>query len=108
MNKIILWLVCCLAASKAYAQTCQNFLFMQKDKTIEMTIYDKKGAPNGKNVYQVSDVNTSGSVTTAALASELFDKKGKSMAKANSSIQCNGASLLISTARNGMRRVSGS
>lgn len=60
-----------------------------------MTIYNKKGEPNGRQVYLVSDVVTNGGTTTAGLASEMFDKKGKSIAKANSNIKCNGGTMLI-------------
>ncbi|HEY4336027.1 MAG TPA: hypothetical protein VGM89_09020 [Puia sp.] len=85
--------VCALAPARA--QECSKFLFLQKDKNIEMTIYNKKGEPNGRQVYQVSDVTSSGGTTTGKLASEMFDKKGKSMAKANSSVQCNGGVFSI-------------
>jgi len=85
----------CYCVNATYAQECSKFLFLQKDKTIEMTIYNKKGEPNGKQVYQVSDVSTSGATTTGKLASEMFDKKGKSIAKSNSSVQCNGGVFSI-------------
>jgi hypothetical protein len=87
--------VCICTGISAQAQECSRFLFLQKDKTIEMTIYNKKGEPNGKQVYLVSDVTNGGGTTTGKLASELFDKKGKSMAKANSSVQCNGGAFSI-------------
>jgi len=77
------------------AQECSTFLFLQKDKTIEMTIYNKKGEPNGKQVYRVSDVSSSGGTMTGKLVSEMFDKKGKSIGKANSSVQCNGGVFSI-------------
>ncbi|HMH22035.1 MAG TPA: hypothetical protein VK563_09675 [Puia sp.] len=80
---------------QAFSQDCKSYFFLQKNKTIEMTIYNKKGEPNGKMVYLVSDVATAGATTTAALASEMFDKKGKSTAKANSSIRCNGGVMMI-------------
>lgn len=88
-------IACSFIIPAARAQECSHYLLLQKDKTIEMTIYNKKGEPNGKQVYQVSDVATNGGTTTAKLASELFDKKGKSMAKSTSSVQCNGGALLI-------------
>ena len=84
----------CLAAT-AQAQDCSNFLLLQKNKVVEMTTYNKKGEPNGKEVYQVSDVSNSGGTMTAKLNSEMFDKKGKSVAKSNSAIQCNGGVLSI-------------
>jgi len=83
------------ASLQAFSQDCKNYLFLQKNKTIEMTIYNKKGEPNGKQVYLVSDVSSTGGVTTGALASEMFDKKGKSMAKASSTIKCAGGVMMI-------------
>jgi hypothetical protein len=85
----------CVAVVSSHAQDCSKFLFLQKDKTVEMTIYNKKGEPNGRQVYLVSDVSASGGATTGKLASEMFDKKGKSMAKASSSVQCNGGIFSI-------------
>ncbi|HLZ89849.1 MAG TPA: hypothetical protein VKQ52_21495 [Puia sp.] len=87
--------IACFFTLSAQAQDCLHYFFMQKDKTVEMTIYNKKGEPSGRQVYQVSDVASSGGTTTAKLNSEMFDKKGKSIAKSNSSIQCNGGALLI-------------
>jgi len=84
-----------ISASAARAQECNHFLYLQKDKVVEMTIYNKKGEPNGKQVYQVSDVSTSGGTITGKLNSEMFDKKGKSTVKANSSVQCNGGVFFI-------------
>ena len=47
------------------AQDCRQFLLLQKGKTVEMSIYNKKGDLAARKVYQVSDVSTSGAVTTA-------------------------------------------
>lgn len=74
----------------AQAQDCSQFLLLQKDKTVEITIYDKKGQPNGKQVYTVKDVSNSGGTITGTLNSEQFDKNSNSKAKATSTIQCSG------------------
>ena len=97
MGRKLFWMACCLAGIPvvAPAQDCQHFLLLQKNKIIEMTIYDKKGQPNGKQVYTVSDVSEGGGMTTGNLASELFDKKGKSMAKAGGVVRCNGGAMLV-------------
>jgi len=79
----------------ARAQDCSKFLYLQKDKTVETTIYNKKGDPSGKQVYQVSDVSTNAGTMTGKLASEMFDRKGKSVAKGNSSVQCTGGVFSI-------------
>jgi hypothetical protein len=85
----------CVALTTAYSQDCANFLFLQKDKTVEITVYDKKGEPNGRQVYQVSNVATAGGTTTGTINSELFDKKGSSKAKASSTVTCTGGEMRL-------------
>lgn len=77
------------------AQDCSNYYFLQNNKTIEMTIYNKKGDPNGKQVYTISDVANSGGSTTGSFQSELFDKKGKSIVKGAGSVVCKGGVMLV-------------
>ena len=84
-----------LSASTVYAQDCAQYLFLQNGKTIEVSVYNKKGDPNGRNVYSVSNVTTGGGTTSGQLASEIFDKKGKSVGKATSVIKCTGGVMLI-------------
>jgi hypothetical protein len=72
------------------AQDCNQFLMLQKDKTVEISIYDKKGQPNGKQVYSVKDVSSSGGTVTGSINTEQFDKNSNSKAKATSTIQCSG------------------
>lgn len=84
-----------LTGLAAFSQDCQQYFFLQKNKTIEMTIYNKKGEPNGKQVYQVTDVTTAGGATSGAIASEMFDRKGKSIAKSNSAIKCTGGVMML-------------
>jgi hypothetical protein len=79
----------------SHAQDCKNYYFLQKNKTIEMTIYSKKGDPNGKQVYNVLDVTDNSAGATATVNSELFDKKGKSIAKGHSQIVCNKGVMMI-------------
>ena len=55
-----------------------------------MTMYSKKGDPAGKSIYVISDVQNSGAVTTGTINSEIFDKKGKSIAKAMNTVKCTG------------------
>lgn len=85
-------LLCSLAL---HAQDCTGYYFLQNNKTIEMAILNKKGEQNAKQVYSVSNVNSSGSSATADLASEMFDKKGKSMAKGKAKIKCNGGVMMV-------------
>ncbi len=92
MKKTLLsfFLAVLLCGSAVYAQDCAQYLLLQNGKTIEVSNYNKKGDPNGRNVYSVSDVATGGGTTSGKIASEVFDKKGKSLAKSNCVIKCNG------------------
>lgn len=95
MKKITL-LTCSLAIfSFTRAQDCTNYFFLQNNKTVEMTITNKKGSVTGKQVYKISDVKNNGGVVTASLHSELFDKKGKSQAIGNSVVECNGGEMKV-------------
>jgi hypothetical protein len=76
-------------------QDCKNYYFLQNGKTVEMTIYNKMGEANGRQVYTISGVGSSGGMTSGTINSEMFDKKGKSMAKATSVMKCNGGVLMI-------------
>jgi len=84
-----------LIATGAFTQDCKNYFFLQDNKTVEMTIYNKKAEANGKQVYKVSDVKTNGNTTTASLASEMFNKNDKSIAKGNSLVTCTGGVFMI-------------
>ena len=83
----LLFLLSCITA---WSQDCSQYLFLQQNKTIEITIYNKKGEPSGKQVYTVSSVSNSGGVTTATVNSQLFDKKGRATTGATSTIKCTG------------------
>ena len=84
-----------LTGIAACAQDCSQYLFMQQNKTIEMTIYNKKGEPTGKQVYTVSNVANSGGVPTATVNSQMFDKKGRSTTGASSTIKCTGGAFQV-------------
>ena len=94
MKPILLAVFACFCATTAFSQNC-NFYFLQNGKTVEVTMYNKKDAESGKNVYNVSAVNKSGGTTTATLNTEIFDKKGKSVAKATNEVKCQGGVLMV-------------
>lgn len=85
-------LVCSLLT---HAQDCTNYYFLQNNKTIEMSIMNKKGEQSAKQVYTVSNVNNSDGTTTADIESEMFDKKGKSVAKSKQKIKCSGGIMMV-------------
>ena len=77
------------------AQDCKNYYFFQNAKVIEMTITNKKGEPSGKQLYTVTSATNSGSTATAVVNSEMFDKKGKSITKADMNVKCNGGVMMM-------------
>jgi hypothetical protein len=74
----------------ARAQDCSTFLFLQQGKTIEISIYNKKGEPNGKQVYTVSSVSNSGGATTGTLNAQMYDKKERPSTTSSNTIKCTG------------------
>ncbi len=93
--KKILCLALVFTCLKTTAQNSSNYYFMQKNKTVEITITDKKGNPAGKQVYNISNATISGNSASSAVNSEMFDKKGKSVAKATTNVKCNNGVLMM-------------
>lgn len=60
-----------------------------------MTIYNRKGDANGKQIYTVTDVKNGGGSTTGSLQSEMFNKKGKSIAKGAGKVECKDGVMLV-------------
>src|SRR5580658_6373606 len=77
----------------ARSQDCSQYLFLQQGKTIEVTSYNKKGEPNGRNVYTVSNVSNSGGTITGTLSSQMFDKKDRPTNTSTSTVKCTGGAF---------------
>ncbi|HEY4327010.1 MAG TPA: hypothetical protein VGN20_23690 [Mucilaginibacter sp.] len=90
MKKLSLIIACLLVASGLFAQDCSHYLYLQNNKTIEMTGYNKKNEVTSKSVSKISDVKTSGGVTSADAATEMYDKNGKLIGSSNTNYSCNG------------------
>jgi len=71
-----------------FSQDCSNYYYLQNNKTIEMTITNKKGNESGKMTYTISDSKKSGSSASATLHSEFVDAKGKSITKGTNNVKC--------------------
>ncbi len=84
-----------LASMSIFGQDCQSYYFLQNNKNIEMTTYNRKGSEVGKLVYHVTGVQSMGNSLTATVDEEIFDKKGKSTMKATNKIQCDGGMLMM-------------
>jgi hypothetical protein len=94
MKPISLLLLPLLGGNLAFSQNC-NFYYLQDGKTAEITFYTKKGDENGKGVYAVSSASKTGSTTTATVKSEIFNKKGKNIAKGTNNIKCDNGVLMV-------------
>lgn len=95
MKKVLALLFVLNVSIVLYAQDCHNSYYLQNNKTVEMSLYDKKGDITGKLLYTIADVKTSNSLTTATVQSQMFDKKGRTIAKGNSVMKCNGGIMMI-------------
>jgi hypothetical protein len=93
--KIVFILVFLLVVSIVRSQDCSNYYYLQNNKTVETSLFDKKGDITGKVLYSIADVKNSNGSTTATLQSHMFDKKGKTIGKANSIVKCNGGVMMI-------------
>jgi hypothetical protein len=83
------------SGAAAWSQDCSQYLFLQQGKTVEVTIYNKKGEPIGRQVYTVSNVTNSGGVTTGTLNTQSFDKKERPTTTSSSTIKCTGGALQV-------------
>jgi hypothetical protein len=70
------------------AQDCSNYYYLQNNKTIEMSVYNKNGKESGKMIYKISDSKKSGSSATATITSEFVDTKGKTITNATNTVKC--------------------
>ena len=95
MKKIFLILTIFFMGATLLAQDCKNYFYLQNNKTVEMTIYNKKGEANGKQVYKITDVSGTDAALTALVNSEMFDKKGKTISKATGNFRCNSGVMMV-------------
>jgi len=70
------------------SQDCSNYYYLQNNKTIELTITNKKGNESGKMKYTISDVKKSGSSTNATINSEFVNAKGETITKGTNNVRC--------------------
>lgn len=94
MKKLLLSF-CIFLSAYGYSQDCRNYYYLQNNKTTEILIYNNKGDMNGRQVYTVSDYKGSANSASAMVNSEMFDKKGKSIAKAASVMKCENGVMMM-------------
>jgi hypothetical protein len=93
MKLTICSLLLCLAGNLALAQNC-NYYYLQEGKSAEITFYSKKGDESGKSVYNVTSATKSNPVA-AVVKSEVFNKKGKTIAKGTNNVKCDNGVLMV-------------
>jgi hypothetical protein len=94
MKKIIAF-GCFIIPFIGVAQDCGNFYYFQNNKTIEMSIFSRKGNPDGKQVYTISSVQNTGSGITSTVNSESFSSSGKSRSKSVNTMTCNNGVMMM-------------
>jgi len=93
--KKISFLFLIFIAFSAFSQNCGDYYYFQNNKTIEISIANKKGKETGKLVYTISDVTKKGSATVSTIHSEMFDKNGKSTSKGTNNLQCENGIVMM-------------
>jgi len=94
MKKLIVVSLLC-HSFLSHAQDCSGYYFLKEKNIVEVSLYGKKGDDNGKHVYTVTKVTNSGSGANSELTSEIFNKNGKSTAKAVESIECKAGVMML-------------
>ncbi len=104
MKKFVLISAIFLTASRLLAQDCLQYMYMQKNKTIEMTAFNDKKDMTFKSVTKVSDVTTENGVTTANVVSEAYDKNGKLVSSSNVVYKCDGGVMMMDMSFNAQQQ----
>jgi len=94
MKPILLLLLLVLGGNLAFSQNC-NYYYLQNGKTAEITFYTKKGEESGKGVYNVTSASMAGNGGSSTVRSEIFNKKGKSIAKGTNNIKCDNGVFMV-------------
>lgn len=77
------------------AQDCKNFFYLQNNKVVEMSIFNRKGKPDGKCTYTVQEVKKNGSSVISKVKSEIVSEKGKLLATALTNVKCTGGVMMM-------------
>jgi hypothetical protein len=87
MKGIFVFAGLCLSTVVA-AQDSGQFYYLQNNKTVVMTIFNKKDKETGRVTYKMTDVNSAAGVTSSTVNSEMRDEKGKLLSNAVTKMQC--------------------
>lgn len=97
MKKSILSILVSLSCSLPLLSqsNCSKYYPMVEGATFKYTNYGKKGKVDGTAAYKVSKVSTVGENTSATMAMELNDKKGKEIYKTDYNFTCTGNMVTV-------------
>ncbi len=95
MKNLALLFACFLLTTSLLAQDCSQYVYLQKNKTIEMTAFNNKKEVTFKSVIKVTDVNTANGVTTANIAADAYDKNGKLVNSSTAVYKCDGGVMMM-------------
>ena len=82
-------------ALNSLGQNCTGYYLMQNNKTVEMTVYDRKGEPAGKIVYTVSGLVATDTGASTNVTVEQFNKRGKNTLTYHNVMQCKGGTFFM-------------
>lgn len=74
---------------------CSKYYPMIEGASFEYTNYNKKGKTEGTSSYKVTQVSTNGQNTSATMAIDLKDEKGKEIYKTDYSFTCTGNMVTV-------------
>ncbi len=77
------------------AQDCAGFFLLQKNKQVELSHFDRKGKAEGRTLYSIKEVNSTGGKIKSSVEMEGFDKKGKTIGNSVVAMECEGNKLLM-------------
>ncbi len=104
MKKFVFSIACFIITVQLLAQDCLQYMYMQKNKTIEMTAFNNKKEVTFKSVTKVTDVNTANGVTTANVAAEAYDKNGKLVNSSTAVYKCDGGVMMMDMSLNSQQQ----
>lgn len=96
MKNTIFTAVLLLLYASSRPQDCRQFYFFQDHKTIEMTVYNKKGEATGKQVYQVALLHQDGPDRQSSVHAEMFDNFGHLLSQSEGEFKCTGGMVMAS------------
>ena len=96
MKQLLLLLLCCgFFTAGIIAQDCPMYFPAQENTKMEYKQYDKKGNLSGSSIQIITGIKKSPNSTEAAISSEHFDAKGKSLGTMQLTAKCEAGVYLI-------------